>query len=291
MFLENLPQVLFYGIYSGAIYGLAALGIALIFGIMDMLNVAQGTLIMLGAYLCFWLFKLFHIDPFLSIPLVLAAFFLVGIVIYRLFFFSMIKLSVDEKIKNSMLVAFGLALLFENLVILVWTPDQRAITPSYEGAVFKVLGLRFAYTGIGSILLAILLIFALHFFMKRTYLGRAIRATTQNWQSAMLMGVNIHFTYALSMAIGTGLAAVAGILILLNRGVTPTIGMEWTIKGLIITVLSGTGNIGGIFVSGLFFGILETVASLFTGAYNELVGLILFVGILIFRPQGLFGKG
>jgi branched-chain amino acid transport system permease protein len=227
----------------------------------------------------------------LSVPLVLVFFFLFGVLVYRFFFSTMIKQEVEDKIKNSMLVAFGLALLFENLVILGWTPNHRTVEPFYQGSGLNILRVRLPYVGLGSILLAIVSIYALHLFMKKTYLGKAIRATTQNWESAMLMGINVHYTYAVSMAIGTALAAVAGVFVILNRGIDPTIGMEWTIKALIITILSGTGNIGGIFVCGLFFGVMESICSMFTGLYYELIGLALFLAILIVKPQGLFGKG
>lgn len=290
MGLDIIAQVLVYGIITGSLYGLAAAGIALIFGVMNVLQVAHGSLIMLGGYMCFWLFYFFRIDPLISIPLVMIVFLMVGVVLYRIFFSSVIRLPVDEKISISVLLSFGLILIIENLAILAWTADVRTITPFYKGLTFKFLGLRLPYPGLACTALAVALILALHLFLQKTSTGRSLRATAQDWKAASMVGVNINRTYSLSFGIATALAAVTGVLIILGSSVDPNIGMTWTIKGLIVTVLAGTGNIGGIFVCGLFFGVLESIGSMLIGPYKELIGLVLFLMILIWKPQGLFRK-
>jgi branched-chain amino acid transport system permease protein len=288
---ELYLQVILYGVYIGSLYGLAAVGIALMFGVMDILQIAHGSIVMLGGYLCFWLFQLYRIDPLLSLPLVAAVFFIVGILLFKGIFAPVTKLSLDDKVKNSMLVAFGLILVLDNLTIMAFTGDIRTVSPWYQGTAFGFFGVRLPYVALIGLLLAAFLTIGLNLFLKRTYLGKSIRATAQNAESAALSGVSVSRTYALAMAIATALGAIAGVLVLLYSGVDPAIGMDWTLKSLLITILAGTGNIGGVFVCGLFFGILEGLGSIFIGPYKEVIGLTLFLGVLLWKPEGLFSKG
>lgn len=288
--IQVYVQVFVYGIYIGSLYGLAAVGLAFIFGVMDILQISHGSLIMLGGYFCFWLFQIYHIDPFFSLPLGSILFFLIGIFLFKVIFSPTTRLSGENKIKNSMLVAFGLILVIDNLTTMIWTGNMRTVTPPYLGLALELFGVRLPYVSIGSLMLASSLTFGLHVFLKRTYLGKSIRATAQSSEFASLSGVNVSRTYCIAMGIATALSASAGVLVILCSGVDPSIGMDWTLKALLVTVLAGSGNIGGVFACGLFFGILEAVGSLFIGPYKELIGLILFIGILIWRPQGLFSK-
>lgn len=291
MTIDTILQLLVYGVTTGSLYGLGAIGVALVFGVMNVLQISHGSLIMLGAFMAFWLFELLHFDPLLSLPLIIIAFFFVGIGLYRSLFSSIAKLPIDLKINQSVLIAFGLVLIIDNIATLVWTANVRTITTPYNGITFGILGVRIPVIGLTGLILAIILIFLLNLFLRRTYLGKSIRATAQDWEAASLMGIRIHQTYAISFAIATALAAVAGVLVILSTGVDTGIGMSWTIKSLIVTVFAGTGNIGGIFACGLIFGILESIGSIFLGPYKELIGLVLFLLVLIWKPQGLFGKG
>jgi branched-chain amino acid transport system permease protein len=288
--LELYLQVVVYGIYIGALYGLAAVGIALMFGVMDILQIAHGSIVMLGGYLCFWLFHFFGVDPLLALPLVAVVFFLVGIMLFKGVFAPVTRLPFDDKVKNSMLVAFGLILVLDNLSIMAFTGDIRTVSPWYQGLAVGLLGIRLPYVAIFGLALAAFLTIGLSLFLKKTYVGKSIRATAQNAEAAALSGVSVGRTYALATAIATALGAVAGVLVLLYSGVDPGIGMDWTLKALLVTVLAGTGNIGGIFVCGLFFGVLEGVGSIFVGPYKEVIGLVLFLGVLIWKPEGLFSK-
>jgi len=288
--LELYLQVIIYGIYIGSLYGLAAVGLGLMFGVMDILQIAHGSIVMLGGYFCFWLFHLYGIDPLLSLPLVAVVFFLVGIILFKGLFAPVTKLPLEDKVKNSMLVAFGLILVLDNLVIMVFTGDIRTVAPWYQGLSLGFLGIRIPHIAFIVLLLTAILTIGLKLFLNRTYLGKSLRATAQNPLSAALSGVNVIHTYVLTMAIGTALGAIAGVLVLLSSGIDPAIGMDWTLKSLLIVVLAGTGNIGGIFLAGLFFGILEGLGSIFIGAYKEVIGLVLFFVILLWKPKGIFSK-
>jgi len=154
-----------------------------------------------------------------------------------------------------------------------------------------VLGVRFPAVRLASLAVAVIFLVALQLFLKKTYTGKAIRATVQNWEAASLMGIDIHKVYLLSFAIGAALAGAAGTLVTVNYSIQPAMGLDWTLKALIVMVLGGLGNIPGTFVGGLVLGVTESATSFFISSnYREVAGLVLFLLVLIFRPQGLFGK-
>jgi branched-chain amino acid transport system permease protein len=283
-------QIMAYGIINGCFYGLVALGLSLVFGVMNYLNVAHGALIMIGAYGAFWLFHLLKIDPFVSIAIFIPAFFLLGLALFKGLFKSLIGYSEYERIKNSLLISFGMLLILPNLAILFWTADDRAVTTSYSGKVLPLLGLRLPYTGLATVVLAIIVILALHLFLTKSYFGKSIRAVSQDHEAAGLMGINTAKTYFVSFAIGIALASVPGVLVAL-QGFNPDFSFELTNKALIVVILAGVGSINGILLGGLLLGAAEAGSVFFLGAsYREAIGLVLFVLFLLFRPQGLLGK-
>jgi branched-chain amino acid transport system permease protein len=289
--LESLGQTLAYGILVGALYGLVALGLSLIFGVTKLLNVAHGELIMFGGYVSFWVFTKLGLDPFVALPLTMIVLALLGAMLYRLVFSWTIKLPEEVKIKNTLLVAFGLSVILQNLALRFWTADERGITTSYTGDALTVLGMRFPAVRLISLLVAVVCLVALQLFLKKTYTGKAIRATAQNWEAASLMGINIHKVYLLAFAIGAAMAGAAGTLVVANYSIYPGMGLDWTMIALITMVLGGLGNIPGTMVGGLALGVTESATSFFISSnYRAVAGLVLFLLVLIFRPQGLFGK-
>ena len=288
--LEAVTQNLVFGILLGALYGLAAVGIAMVFGVIKFLNVSHGELIMFGGYATFWLFSLFDIDPFLSLPLTILFLVVIGVILYQLLFIRMIKLPTEEKIKNTMLIGFGLTLIMQNIALSLWTANDRGVTPSYAGEAFTMLGVRFPYVRVAGLVISLVCLFALQQFLRKTYIGKAIRATAEDWEAASLMGINIQRVYLLSFLMGTALAGVAGALVLVSYSISPSIGLHWTLKSLIVMVLGGVGNFVGTFFGGVLLGATESATAFFiSGNYREVVGLILFLLILTFRPHGLFG--
>ena len=288
--LQPLAQNLVFGILVGALYGLAAVGLALVFGVTKFLNVAHGELLMLGGYASFWLFTLWDVDPFLSLPLAVISLLAVGAILYKSLFGRMVKLAEGAKIQNTLLVGFGLSLILQNLALRLWTADTRSITTLYSGAVWTVLGVRLPVVRVASMAIAFVLIVALQLFLRRTYTGKALRATVENWEAATLMGIDIQRVYLLSFVIGAALAGVAGALVSVGYSIDPTMGMSWTLKSLVVMVLGGLGSLTGTFVGGLILGVTESATGYFLSlTYQEVVGLVLFLLVLIFRPQGLFG--
>jgi branched-chain amino acid transport system permease protein len=288
---EAFVQNLVFGILLGALYGLAAVGIAMVFGVTKFLNVAHGELLMLGGYACYWLFTLYGLDPFLSLPIVVLFLLVIGVVLYQLFFVRMVKLPTEEKIKNTMLVGFGLSLILQNVALLLWSADDRGITTSYSAASFTILGIRFPVVRVAGLVISLVCLFALHQFLRKTYTGKAIRATVEDWEAASLVGIDVKQVYLLSFLLGAALAGVAGALVSVSYSIDPSMGMGWTLKSLIVMVLGGLGNFIGTFIAGILLGATESTTAFFIGGnYRQVVGLVLFLLIMVFRPQGLFGK-
>ncbi len=290
MSLEILAQSIVFGIFIGALYGLAAVGFSFIFGVMRILNIAHGELLMLGGYAALLLFTRYHIDPFLSLPIVIVILFLIGAILYKVLYTHVIKLGEELKLNTGLLISFGLILILQQLAILAFTADERSVTPSYAGSGFEIFGLQFPYIRLGGLAVAVICIFGLQLFLNRTYLGKSIRATAENWEAATLMGINIDRTYLISFAMGTALAAIAGSIIVTSYSINPNIGLEWVLKALIVTILAGVGSIGGAFVAGVLLGVVEAISAIFLGPYMLVVGLVVFLFVLLLRPQGLFGR-
>jgi branched-chain amino acid transport system permease protein len=285
-----LAQSLVFGVLVGALYGLAAVGLSLVFGVAKFLNVAHGELLMFGGYAAFSAFTWWGLDPFLSLPLTFLFLVLIGLILYGLFFSSMVKLPEETKIQNTLLVGFGLSLILQNLALRLWTADDRSITTPYSGAAFTILGVRFPVVRVVSLVIALVALLALHLFLRRTYTGKAIRATVEDWEAASLMGIDIHRIYLLAFVLGAALAGVAGALVSVGYSIDPAMGLRWTLIALVVMVLGGLGSIMGTFVGGLVLGVTQAATSYYWGGtYREVVALLIFLLVLVLRPQGLFG--
>lgn len=283
-------QNLVFGLLVGALYGLASVGLSLVFGVTKFLNVSHGELLMFGGYASFWLFSLLGLDPFISLPLTIIFLLLIGLVLYKLLFAGMVKLTEEVKIKNTMLVGFGLSLVLQNLALRMWTADNRGITTAYSTTALTIMGIRFPVVRLASLLISLICLVALQLFLRRTYTGKAIRATVENWEAAALMGIDVQRVYLLSFLLGAALAGVAGALVSVSYSVEPSMGMHWTLKALIVMVLGGLGSFTGTFVGGIILGMTESATAMFiSNNYRQVAGLLLFLLVLIFRPQGLFG--
>lgn len=291
MSLESFLQTMVFGVFVGGIYGIAAMGLALVFGVLKMLNIAHGELLMLGGYVSFWAFATWGIDPFVSLLLTIPALFLVGLLLDRLVYRHIVRLEGEDKIKNSLLVSFGLTLVIQNMAQWGFTADERAIPTAYAGAGLNLAGVTLPYTRLGSFGIALAVTLLLHFFLRRTYWGKAILATAEDWEAAELVGINIHRIYMMTFALGASLAAIAGTFVIVTYGISPSIGIIWTLKALVVVVLAGTGSILGAFPAGILLGVVEAVSGAFIDpTYREVIGLVIFVLVLILRPQGLFTR-
>ena len=289
--MSVLAQQLLLGLLIGGLYGVAAAGLSLVFGVMKVLDVAHGELIMLGGYAAYFAVALLGLDPFLSLLVVLPLSLLLGVALYGGLFGFVVRADEETRVKNSLLIGFGLALGLHALAVRLWTADERSIVSPYAGAVLSVGNLSIPVIRLASLTIAFALIGSLHLLLVRWRWGKAIRATAEDWQAALLTGIDVRRAYLLAFAIGTALAGAAGTLVTVGYSVSPSIGLEWTLKALIVVVLAGLGSMLGTFVGGLLLGVAEAAsAAAFGGPYREVVGLVIFVVVLVIRPRGLFGR-
>jgi branched-chain amino acid transport system permease protein len=286
-----LLQTVIFGVFVGSLYGVAAVGLALVFGVMKVLNVAHGELLMLAGYITFWLFALFRLDPFLSLAISVPLMFMLGLLLDRLVYRRIHSLTGETKLKNSLLVSFGLVLVIQALTIQFFTADERGVQTGYAGQGIILAGMALPYTRLISFAIAFAAIGGLHVFLQHTRTGKAIRAVAEDAEAADLAGVNIQRHYMGTMALSAALAGLAGTLVVIGYGVTPTTGLAWLLRALIVVVLAGTGSILGTFGAGILLGVVEAISGVLLGsATREIVGLVIFLAVLLVRPQGLFGR-
>lgn len=288
--MDAIIQTILIGIVVGALYGLVALGFGLIMGVMKFVNIAHGSFIIIGGYIAYWLFALWGVDPYLSIPAVMICMFVLGALLYKSVLSPLLKYPMAEmRIDKSMLVTFGVTWILDNTVTLLWTPDTRSIFTSYSGSTLNVLGARLGFTGLAGLILAVLVAAFLQLLLTKTYFGKHVRAATEDAAAASLSGVNVQRTYLISCGIAAALAGIAGVVIVSSYSIAPSSGLSWLLTGMVVIVLAGEGNIGYVLPAGLVLGLVQSISTLFVSpAYQQPIALLIFILALMFRPNGLF---
>ncbi|HVI23256.1 MAG TPA: branched-chain amino acid ABC transporter permease [Myxococcales bacterium] len=280
-------QILANGILLGGLYGLMALGMGLVWGVLNIVNLAHGAFIMMGGYAVYFLFTLAGIDPFLALPIAMVGMFLFG---YLLQMF-VLNLIVRSALLNTLLITFGFDVVLVYLAQFLFTADFRTINPTYSGSNVDLHGVTIPYSQAGAFLVAILLAGALYVFLDQTRTGRAIRATAQNLTAARLYGVNPRRIYGLTFGVGAALAGAAGGLFGVVSQITPYIGITLTAKSFVIAILGGLDKPLGVIVGGLVLGIAEAMTDLYLGStYKDIISFGLLVLILVARPAQLVGR-
>jgi len=279
-----LGQVVISGILSGALYAMVALGLALIFGVMRIINVAHGPLLMLGAYATFFLYSALGINPYLTVPVSMLVLFAVGLLLERTLVFRV----VDAPELSSLLLTFGISIALVNLAQLLFTSDLRSV--EYLAGSWVVGPLALSKARVVAFTVASALTGLSFFFLQRTRLGKAIRATSQNREVAMVCGIDVQRIHLVTFGLSAGLAGAGGALIAVIVAIQPEMGQIWTFKSFLVIVLGGAGNYPGALLGGVLLGLIEQLASLFlTTQLSEVVAYVLLVLILLVRPQGLLG--
>jgi branched-chain amino acid transport system permease protein len=283
-----LLQILVNGILKGGLYALMAMGMSLIWGVMDIINIAHGSFIMLGAFTTYWLFTLLGMDPFVSLVFSTAILFVLGYGVQRFLINYVIRASAFI----TLILAFGIEIFINNAALVSWTADVRKVKVSYGAANFS-LG---SYATIPTIrLLAFLLVIVISlvffFILNRTNLGRSIRATSQDLEGARLVGVDVARTYAVTFGLGVGAAGAAGTLWSILFPISPMMGGELTLKSFVVVIIGGLGSMLGPIIGGLALGITEAFGTDWFGStYGNLIGFTILVLVLIIRPKGILGK-
>jgi branched-chain amino acid transport system permease protein len=282
---HSLSQILINGLLFGAMYGIAAIGVSLIFGTMQIIFIAQGSMIILAAYISFWLFLLLFIDPFLSIFFIVPVFMLLGGGLYQVLFR---KVAYAGK-NPSLLIAFGFMIMLENLISLLWTPNTRAIKTSYTAYGIEMFGLQISFTRLVAFVLAILSTVVVTFFLKRTLMGKAVRAASEDLGAATMIGIGAHWVNSITFSIGIGLAGLAGVATAMTFPFDPYFGFIFSLKALIAVAFGGIGSVWGALVGGILLGVIESLGFYFlSGVWADGISYVVFLLVLMLKPEGLF---
>jgi branched-chain amino acid transport system permease protein len=285
--VDLLAQILVNGVLQGGLYAVMALGLALVWGVLNIVNLAHGAFIMLGGYASWYLYTYLHIDPFLGLPLTAVVMFAFGYGIQR----GLLNLVIRAPMFNTLLITFGLEVVLTYLAQLVFSADFRTINPPYAGSSLALGPLVLPLARLAAFAVAIFLTVSMWLFLLHTRLGRAIRATAQNLVAARLYGVEPRHLYAMTFGLGIALAGMAGTLYGTVSQINPYIGASLTAKSFAISIIGGLENPLGVLVGGVFLGIVESLTSLYIGqTYADVASFGILVLVLIVRPGGLLGK-
>ncbi|HEU5478879.1 MAG TPA: branched-chain amino acid ABC transporter permease, partial [Candidatus Tumulicola sp.] len=252
--MDLLWQGVVNGVLLGGLYALMALGLSLVWGVLNIVNLAHGALIMLGGYVCYYLFTGAHLDPFAALPITMVVLFVVGYAIQR----GLLNLVIRAPMFNTLLITFGIDVVLTYAAQIAFSADFRTINPSYAGSNFLLFGATVPIVRLVAFAIAIGLTVALWLFLGRVPLGRAIRATAQNLVAARLYGVEPRTIYALTFGIGAALAGAAGSLYGVVSQLNPYIGTALTAKSFVIAIIGGLENPLGVIVGGLVLGLVES---------------------------------
>ena len=285
---DLLAQSIANGLLLGGIYALAALGLSLVFGIMDIVNLAHGHMLMVGAYVAIGFFAATGITPLVGMFLAIILMFGLGMLLQVV----LLRHVVDEGLEQPIIVLFGLALVLQNVGQSLVGGDSRSSDISIPGNAIDVGFASLSFPRTVTFVVSVLLIVATWGFLQYTKTGQAIRATAQNRTAARYMGIDTDKMYVITLGIGTALAGAAGALLSMIFPITPFVGWSYLLKTFAVVVLGGVGSVLGTLVGGLILGVSENLGGIYLGGgYRDVVSLLIFLGVLLLRPQGLFGSG
>lgn len=287
---NTLLQALLDGIAIGAVYGLIALGLSLQFGVMKIINFAHGAFMMIAMYVALWTSGYLGLHLMLVMPLVMAILFVVGFGTQRILIEPIMRREVAREPISVLIFTAGLWIFLDNLFLVIAGPDNQAPAGDWSYQLLLVGDLIFTYPQIAGFVISVLVTVTLMLFMRSTRLGRAIRATGQDREAASVLGIDSSTIFQISFAIGLGVLGVAGVLMLGIMPVDPFIGDFYGLLAFVIVILGGLGSIGGALIGGILVGIIESVGGqLMPVSYAHALIFVLFLGVLYFRPSGLFG--
>lgn len=286
--MSLLPQVIIDAVLLSGLYTLMAVGLSLGFGVTRIINFAHGEFVMLGAYAAFWLFKLYHIDPIVSMVAIVVGGYAVGWMVF--------KIAVERALKaphlNQILLMFGIHLVLQNVATILFTGDIRSAMPGYAVNTLILGDFFIIYGRLIAFCVACVLVTGLIVWLNYSEYGRAIRATSQNRDAAILMGINPGQMYALSFALNSALAAATGVIVSFLINITPFMGFSILLKALAIVILGGLGSVFGTVIGAIILAFCETFVGYYVpegSGWAEGVAFALIVVILIVRPRGIAG--
>ena len=286
--MARFADLLISAVLLAGLYATMAYGLGLIYGVLRVVNLAHGGVIMVGAYLGWILFDRFGVDPYLAIPVVLVVSFGLGVAMYWLLVRRLPRGAAGGP--ASLLLLFGVWLVLRNVAYLLFTGNDRTIRTAYSSSSLAIAGSHVSLTRLVVLAIGLAIAIGLHLLLRRTLLGRAIRAVAQNADSCTLVGIDVERIYLVTFGIGSALAGVAGVLLATVFSFNPASGSSELLKSFVVVVLGGLGSMSGVVLAALVVAAAEVFAVLILPSYlTSAVGFLLLVLVLVLRPGGLFG--
>jgi branched-chain amino acid transport system permease protein len=283
----ELTRAILVGVLGGGVYALMAVGLTLIFGVLDIINIAQGVMVVLGAYLSYTLSVHLHLDLFLGLLITVPAMFVIGVLIQVAF---IRPLRGSERTSMSLLASYAVAIIVEGLLYLFWGPDYVTLNAPYVTQSVYVLGVHLPYIDLYGFALAVVLVAALYLLLYRTRFGRSVRATMQDRTAALLVGVDVNRVAALTYGIGVAVTAAGGMVFgASSGGFNPNSGYDLISRLLALIILAGLGSIGGALITSIFMLTVESIVDIWQPNWSVAVFYAALVLVLLIRPTGLFG--
>ena len=284
--MDSIANVLVIGILLGGIYALASIGLNLIFGVIRIVNFAQGELVMLGMYGALLGVTFLKLDPYVSLLVVVPAMFLIGALIQRL-----IIQPLQAESSMQIFATFGLLTILQNIVLVLTRGEGYSVNSKLAQFSIEMGEIRITGTRLIVFVAITLIAILLHLFLKHTLMGKSIRAVTQDRQAARLMGINVERTFIVTFGIGSALAGVAGVLIAPIYTLSPGIGGNFILAAFAVVVLGGLGSVAGAYFGGMIVGIVEAFAGYYINPeLKQAFWFLIFLAVLVVRPSGLFGQ-
>jgi branched-chain amino acid transport system permease protein len=284
---QEILQEIIVGILVGGVYALMAVGLTLIFGVLDIINIAQGVLVILGAYLSYSLSTRAHIDLFVGLLITVPAMFVIGVVIHWAF---ISRLRGSERTAMTLLVTYAVALIIEGILYRLYGATDVSLTASYTGTSAHLLGFYLPWIYVYGFILAIVLVGLLYALLYRTRFGRSVRATMQDETAARLVGIDVNRVAALTFGIGVAVTAAGGMVFGATNAFNPNSGYDLISRLLAIIILGGLVSIGGALAASVFMLVVESVVTIWSPNWAVAVFYAALVVVLVVRPTGFFGR-
>lgn len=287
--MAGFVQLVILGLLAGGVYVAVGVGFGLVWGVLNIVNLAHGALVIIGGYITWQLFTRLGLDPFLTLPVDAVLLFVLGYALQR----GVINRIIRAPLLFTFLLTFGLNLVIVNILLLIFGSDFRSVTPWYSGQGFEFGSIVIPYVRLMSLGAAFLLAAGLAFLLNRSRIGLAIGAIAADRDAAQLVGIDLRHAYAVTYGLGAACAGVAGGLIALIQAITPTAGEPYTLQAFVVVILGGLGRVSATVVGGLAFGLVEAFGQSIPGSgsvFTNAIAFGLLVIVLMTRPQGLMGR-
>lgn len=282
-----LAQTLVSGLLIGFVYALVAVGLTMIYGVMDVVNFAHGDYLMLSMYFSYWLFILFGMDPLYSLPAIVLVMFGIGVITY----YITIRPIINSPMLSQIFVTFGLLIFLRGLAQFLWKVDYRMIPETLASGNINLAGIYIGRPQLVAAVGAILCYGVILWFLKNTKTGMALEAVAQDKEAARLMGINSNRMFALSWGIGIATVGIAGVLLSTFFYVFPEVGAGFCLIAFVVVALGGFGSVVGAFLAGIIVGLVEVVSGyLIDPSFKFMFVLALYLAVVFIRPQGLMGR-